>query len=142
MEENLEKILVHLSTRLLKMIELITNHINIKYLLFFIAICFFINTAIIIILIIYLGRFSYIKKMDKFFLFPPVDYGIILNAYRAFTYGISFTFPNSLGKKVHKNIDLNTIPKKSQLPFKIFIFSFFSYFPFFVFSNIWFRINS
>ena len=119
------------------MIELITNHINFKYLVFFMAICFLINVAIIIMLIIYLGRFSYIKKMDKFFLFPPVDYGIILNAYRAFTYGMSFVFPNSLGKKVHKNIDLNTIPIKAQLPFKIFIFSFVVFIPFFIFFTVW-----
>ena len=115
------------------MIENFFNYLTFNNLQFFLAVFFFINVAFFLFLTIYVGRFNFIKKMDKHFNQPAFDLGLILNSYRAFAYGMSIVFPNSLGKKVHKNINISLIPEKDKFPFKLLIYSSFFLYPYFIY---------
>ena len=82
---------------------------------------FFIDGFLMIFVGFLIGRHSYIKKMDMVFLGYSPDYGIIFNSYRAFTYGMSMLFPGTLGKRVHKNVDISKINRKDQWPYIFYI---------------------
>ena len=93
---------------------------------------FFIDGIFMVIFGFWIGRHSYIKKMDIIFSGYSPDYGIWLNAYRAFAYGMSMLFPGTLGKRVHKNVDISKINKKDKYPYILYALSMLVLFPYFI----------
>ena len=81
------------------------------------AFFFFIDIFLMIVAGFLISRHKFIKKMDIVFLGYSPDYGYGFNAYRAFSYGMSMLFPGTLGKKVHKNVDISKINRKDQWPY-------------------------
>ena len=75
------------------------------------------ETFLIITVGFFISRAKFIKKMDIYFTGKEIDYGYILNSNRAFSYGMSMLFPNTLGKKVHKNIEISKIKTEDKWPY-------------------------
>ena len=97
----------------------------------------FINVWLMVIVSLLIGRSKYIKKMDIVFLGYSPDYGIWLNSYRAFAYGMSMLFPGSLGKRIHKNIDISIIDRKDKLPYMFYTSLFLFLIPIFLIAALY-----
>ncbi|HFB66527.1 MAG TPA: hypothetical protein ENJ60_13395 [Aeromonadales bacterium] len=81
---------------------------------------FFITGILMILVAFWIGQYKNIKKMDKNFHDESYDFGVWLNAQRAFSYGMAFLFPNTLAKRTHKKTNLENIKKDEKKPYIIF----------------------
>ncbi len=99
----------------------ILNIFSSKFFLYIFYGFFFIDIFLLLIMTIWVGRHSHIKKMDKFFSGTSIDYGVWLNSTRAFSYGMSMLFPGTLGKRVHKHIDITKINTADKWPYILYV---------------------
>ena len=96
------------------MSESINLFIHTDYFIIIFSIIAFINILLVVFFCLWIGRANHIKHMDNFFLGHSPDYGIMINSYRAFSYGMSMLFPGTLGRRVHKNVDTTKIDNKDK----------------------------
>ncbi len=97
-----------------------------------------------LIVSVLIGRADNIKKMDYYFInqlqnfgkYQIHDYGIWLNAQRAFSYGMSILFPKIFGKKVHKKVDISKIPTNIKWPYIIHTLLVLSLIPIFLIASL------
>ncbi len=75
---------------------------------------------LVIIIGLWMGRQSYIKKMDKFFLGQAIDSGIFFNLQRAGSYGAAMLFPRIIGKRLYKNVSISLIENTDKWPFMLY----------------------
>jgi len=94
------------------------------------------ETFLIIAIRFYIGKASFIKKMDLYFIGQAVDYGFILNSNRAFSYGMSILFPQTFGKRVHKNVDISKIQAKDKWPYILHVLIIFFTIPIFIIASV------
>jgi len=87
-----------------------------------------------IIVSFWIGQYKNIKKMDRNFHGESYDFGIWLNAQRAFSYGMAFLFPNTLAKRTHKKTNIANINKGERIPYIIYTLLILSVFIFFILS--------
>ena len=73
-----------------------------------------------IVIGVWIGRQCYIKKMDIFFLGYSIDSGIFFNLQRAGAYGAAMLFPNTIGKKLYKDIAVSSVNRKDKWPFMLY----------------------
>ncbi len=102
---------------------MINSMIDFLYSDIFALICyglFFIDCFLIIIVGIWIGRNSFMKKMDMLFFGYSTDSGIRLNILDAGSYGTAMLFPKSYGKRVYKKVDISAISLKDKWPYMLY----------------------
>lgn len=85
-----------------------------------VSLFFFIDFSLLIIVSVWIGRNSFIKRMDMIFLGYSSDTGLRINLLDASSYGFAMIFPKSYGKRVYKNVDISKINKKDKWPYILY----------------------
>ena len=96
---------------------------------------FLIDCFLIMIVGIWIGRNSFMKKMDMLFLGHSTDSGIRLNILDAGSYGTAMLFPKSYGKRVYKKVDISAISLKDKWPYMLYTSILISGMPFLIFQS-------
>jgi len=105
----------------------------------------FIIILIIVVATLFVGHPNNIKEIDPYFVNQSQSFssnqihnlGVFFNAQRAFSYGMSMLFPNSLGKRVHRNIDISKIPTRLKWPYMLHTTLILMLIPIFLFASIY-----
>ena len=85
-----------------------------------ISLLFFIDFSLLIIVSVWIGRNSFMKKIDMIFFGYSSDSGLRINLLDSSSYGLAMIFPKSYGKRVYKNVDISKINKKDKWPYILY----------------------
>ena len=117
------------------MIESISSFFHSDAFLIPAAFFFLIDCFLCIVVGIWIGRNSFMKKMDMLFLGHSSDSGIRLNLLDAGSYGTAMLFPKSYGKRVYKKVDISAISLKDKWPYMLYTSILISGIPFMIFQS-------
>ena len=115
------------------MIESISSFFHSDTFLIPAAFFFLIDGFLCLVVSIWIGRNSFMKKMDMLFLGHSTDSGIRLNILDAGSYGTAMLFPKSYGKRVYKHVDISAISLRDKWPYMLYTSILLSSIPYMIF---------